>query len=1004
MIKKTLLLCLLWPLWLTAAPVLLPASGQKAHLSVGRDQEVSYHNHQVDNYLCNAQPNDRWAVYFDFQSFFADDSVTFTPSRATVWLQGGASASVSLCSSNQYNEPGSVLKNVTLTQTQYGWNTFDLSGAASYTGVWLVLDYDTTGSDTTDTTARWVGASSGSGAHSWYYVQAGHGVSESHWANMEEQNMATELLVSLFGTANYIALSTDLELTSFSAQVVTEGSNRKVRPALSIRNNSSFAVSNPSLVLQVESPCPLYGSQGVLADTLSVATSIAPGQIYTLDADTADRLAVNMPDVTGELTATVTVQGNWIDTQDNHTSTIMLSSFEQPRPTLLVENFLQANSGYSDNVLAMQAALPDTIRQNTLFLDYYPVTGDAPWYNSDATHQFNRRQLSGCPSTVADIGSTLTGLQATRADSLLTRLHWSNTFLTLENPVCRVSGDSLYTFTATVRNPDSWLFSWHAGADSLLFYGAVVLPDTVNAQLRYKFLGFIGNNGLAVTANHGQSTVLEQQFDLASFDLPPNATVNNLMVLYWVELASQYEATSNLTMPGFAAACGLCPFTLVPAPSPVVTLTTLSPALETNVAYKKITANITVKNTGTEGVFPKVKLELINPVGTVVQDAVIGDSLAAGATGTVSYTQGFTVRPSSTQYVLRAFAMTQDEDLDDSSASGAAVLINTFNYGQNAHLAENFLYSGTAAAEDIWLTQMENMAQEKDSLWVVNWYPGGTDPLFSGTALERCLQIGTTSLPFTLIEGNTELAYDAETYATLWQQVVADIGRDSTFVNNYRVTTGVAAGNYQFELTLKNQNTNLFDWYGQGLTLYTALYEDSQGLNRMLGYATAPQALPLTSGQQLSVSFSFKPEDFYPDTNCMHLVWWLESSPGEQTSYGYPFTYNREIWAAGSLFLPEFRDNPVNPLPLCMACYPNPSRGPININIGGGRGVTDLRVNVYDVRGRKVRSLHAQGPAVSFNALDEQGRRLPTGIYLVRAQVGQNGKKQDICRKILLLK
>ena len=79
--------------------------------------------------------------------------------------------------------------------------------------------------------------------------------------------------------------------------------------------------------------------------------------------------------------------------------------------------------------------------------------------------------------------------------------------------------------------------------------------------------------------------------------------------------------------------------------------------------------------------------------------------------------------------------------------------------------------------------------------------------------------------------------------------------------------------------------------------------------------------------------------------------------------------------------------------------YPNPARGATSfrITIPGNVQGAKLRVEVFDVAGRRVRSLvdriASQGTAqVEWNLLNNSGRRVASGMYLMRVAVGDTRK------------
>ncbi|MCA9753466.1 MAG: hypothetical protein KC591_14830 [Gemmatimonadetes bacterium] len=77
-----------------------------------------------------------------------------------------------------------------------------------------------------------------------------------------------------------------------------------------------------------------------------------------------------------------------------------------------------------------------------------------------------------------------------------------------------------------------------------------------------------------------------------------------------------------------------------------------------------------------------------------------------------------------------------------------------------------------------------------------------------------------------------------------------------------------------------------------------------------------------------------------------------------------------------------------------VRAYPNPFRSSTTVELGRGAGARHARVDVVDVTGRRVRSLvpsreaGAEGGRVSvvWDGRDERGRRVPAGVYFVRAE------------------
>ncbi|HOZ01543.1 MAG TPA: FlgD immunoglobulin-like domain containing protein [Candidatus Syntrophosphaera sp.] len=88
------------------------------------------------------------------------------------------------------------------------------------------------------------------------------------------------------------------------------------------------------------------------------------------------------------------------------------------------------------------------------------------------------------------------------------------------------------------------------------------------------------------------------------------------------------------------------------------------------------------------------------------------------------------------------------------------------------------------------------------------------------------------------------------------------------------------------------------------------------------------------------------------------------------------------------------------PVDLTLTLGPNPFREELEIALSG-KVTHDAQVRIYDLRGRLVRKLDAEGgPDLwKWDGKDKAGHRLPSGIYLIRAS---SGNRTTIKRAVLL--
>ena len=82
------------------------------------------------------------------------------------------------------------------------------------------------------------------------------------------------------------------------------------------------------------------------------------------------------------------------------------------------------------------------------------------------------------------------------------------------------------------------------------------------------------------------------------------------------------------------------------------------------------------------------------------------------------------------------------------------------------------------------------------------------------------------------------------------------------------------------------------------------------------------------------------------------------------------------------------------------AAYPNPTRATAQLDLELGEAEDDVRVEVYDVLGRRVAVLHDGPLAAGEYRLTLDGTSLPAGVYVVRA----TGAGLDLTRRVTLIR
>ena len=120
---------------------------------------------------------------------------------------------------------------------------------------------------------------------------------------------------------------------------------------------------------------------------------------------------------------------------------------------------------------------------------------------------------------------------------------------------------------------------------------------------------------------------------------------------------------------------------------------------------------------------------------------------------------------------------------------------------------------------------------------------------------------------------------------------------------------------------------------------------------------------------------------------------------GAGFEYAYTATFDPGLTGAG------------RPVAASLTTFPNPfylGREPATVRYEVDRSA-DVMLALYDVRGRKVRTLvdgvHSQGTfTTTWDGRDDQGRRVASGVYFCRMTTGGTAGRSEMTRKLLFLK
>jgi len=96
---------------------------------------------------------------------------------------------------------------------------------------------------------------------------------------------------------------------------------------------------------------------------------------------------------------------------------------------------------------------------------------------------------------------------------------------------------------------------------------------------------------------------------------------------------------------------------------------------------------------------------------------------------------------------------------------------------------------------------------------------------------------------------------------------------------------------------------------------------------------------------------------------------------------------------------------PTNGIPFALLISPNPFTESVNIKYSIGQSAEPIELEIYDVTGRKIRSLVTNGiysgpQTVVWNGNNNAGEKVSAGIYFLKIKSG----KHSIVRKLIMIR
>ncbi len=401
-----------------------------------RDTLFYYHTNTDDQHWFGS---DSWAVKFEFNELFpVIDSLSFEAEGANIFIPGISGSdplTIKLCE-DRYGQPlihaDSLLFLQTLqaSEIQYqGWNYVSFSNTITDTTLWLVVDYPT------NSTEQFISASALGGFQSYF-------LNNGYYQNMFSNSYDSEFLFSLQG--RLLTEGTDLDLVSINWEgEFLEGG--LIYPIFTIKNNSDISVLGSHIIPLLEAPNDtielVYAADSTSCQQIDLPVLNA-NELYVFDF--SDSLMYILPDRASQYQFIGELFCESDSLNQNNTIEDEFHVYIEQLDKIIIENAVQLNDSYSNNIWSAQASILDT--SNCITINYFADLNDEPFFNYSSYQRFHYYDLMGFPATIVGGGEKLIGYNTGYPDQL-TELYdaalLNNTF---------ISRDTCYAFYNEMGN------------------------------------------------------------------------------------------------------------------------------------------------------------------------------------------------------------------------------------------------------------------------------------------------------------------------------------------------------------------------------------------------------------------------------------------------------------------------------------------------------------------------------------------------------------------------
>jgi len=468
-------LLILLPMLFAVLHGIVCIAGDGSVIPQDRQYHFSYHNSTNDYNLYGAN---KWAVRFNFRSAYPGMAqVAFNVRGARLWFPNvGDNVTVELYS-DLASQPGSVISATTVPVLT---NQIDVlfDSISTHETVWLVVTY------ATNMHNRFVAASAGGGANSYYMNQIGD---QSYLSSLGVSGFNCELLFGVLG--DFVLSEADLQLTSFDLQGNLNPGGRAY-PAFTVYNHSDIPVDSAHLRVQMSKPgYPIYDTHEIIIEQVIEARSsyeYSPEGFFILLPEQPSQVRLDV------LLLSEFTENDTLLTNNSVSKTYNI--FNAPMPVKVVENFLRD----SENAAIANLQEP-FLQQDIHVLHYYPMLSDS-LSNLGSIQRFNWYGFNSIPRTVGNGHKRITGLtpgyEASFADLI-----------------------------QNIANDKSFISQSSCRLDSI--------PQSENVNLSI----FLTNQNTSMYSGVGQSLMSSSRFFVGLFSKPASDESSRYVLHRWIAFA-----------------------------------------------------------------------------------------------------------------------------------------------------------------------------------------------------------------------------------------------------------------------------------------------------------------------------------------------------------------------------------------------------------------------------------------------------------------------------------